>query len=69
MRKRKVKICLKHNFSIFKQHYTYFYALFYSYIFHKNTNNIIQTSLPKRRFEVFYLFIFFYKMVELYSKL
>ena len=28
------------QFSVFKQHYTYFYILFYSHIFSKTTNNV-----------------------------
>ena len=44
-------ICLvnvfKHIFFIFKQHYIYFYILFYLYVFSKNTNNITKIILPK----------------------
>jgi len=36
----------KHIFSVFKQHYTYFYTLFYSHVFLKNTNNVTRTTLP-----------------------
>ena len=43
-------ICLfslfKQQFSVFKQHYTYFYILFYLHIFPKNTNNITRNFLP-----------------------
>ena len=43
-------ICLfslfKQQFSMFKQHYTYFYILFYLHIFPKNTNNITRNFLP-----------------------
>ena len=37
---------LNNSFSVFKQYYTHFYTLFHSYVFHKTTNNNIQTSLP-----------------------
>ena len=33
------------QFLSFKQHYIYFYTLFYSYIFSKNTNNVTRTTL------------------------
>ena len=36
---------LKHIFSVFKQHYTYFHTLFHPHVFKKNTNNITQTPL------------------------
>jgi len=37
---------LKQQFLIFKQHYTYFYTLFYPHIFPKNTDNVTRTILP-----------------------
>ena len=36
----------KHIFSIFKQYYTYFHTFFHPYVFSKNTNNVIRTTLP-----------------------
>jgi len=36
----------KHMFLVFKQHYTYFHILFHLYVFPKNTNNVIRTTLP-----------------------
>ena len=39
----------KHMFSIFKQHYIYFYTLFHLHVFLKNTNNITRTTLPNSR--------------------
>ena len=34
------------QFSVFKQHYTYFYTFFHSHVFKKNTSNVIRTTLP-----------------------
>ena len=36
-------LVFKHMFLVFKQHYTYFYILFHSHIFLKDTNNITRT--------------------------
>ena len=36
----------KHQFSIFKQHFTYFYTLFHPHVFQKTINNTTQTPLP-----------------------
>ena len=41
---------LKQQFSIFKQHYTYFHALFHPYVFSKNTNNITRIILAPSHF-------------------
>ena len=38
----------KEQFSVFKQHYTYFHTLFYPHVFLKDINNIIRTTLPNR---------------------
>ena len=35
------------QFSVFKQHYTYFHALFHPRVFLKNTNNVTKITLPK----------------------
>ena len=37
-------LVFKHMFLVFKQHYTYFYILFHSHIFLKDTNNITRTN-------------------------
>ena len=37
-------LVFKHMFLAFKQHYTYFYILFHSHIFLKDTNNITRTT-------------------------
>ena len=37
-------LVFKHMFLVFKQHYTYFYILFHSHIFLKDTNNITRTT-------------------------
>ena len=42
----------KHIFSVFKQHYTYFHALFHSHVFPKNTNNVTRTTLPNGPLEL-----------------
>ena len=39
----------KQQFSLFKQHYTYFYTLFHLHEFPKNTNNITRNLLPNRQ--------------------
>ena len=36
----------KQQFLVFKQHYTYFYILFYLHVLSKNTNNVSRTILP-----------------------
>ena len=36
----------KQQFSMFKQHYTYFHTLFHPHVFPKNTNNVTRTALP-----------------------
>ena len=38
--------CFEQPFSVFKQHYTYFYIFFHSPVFPKNINNIIRIILP-----------------------
>ena len=38
----------KRVFSVFKQQYTYFYTLFYLYVFQNTTNNTIQIPLSNR---------------------
>ena len=38
-------VYFEQQFSVFKQHYTYFHILFYQHIFSKNTNNITITIL------------------------
>ena len=54
----------KQMFSVFKQHYTYFHILFYPYIFSKNTNNVIRTTLQSGPLfwhsDCLTLFLFFY---------
>ena len=39
-------LLFKQQFSIFKQYYVYFYILFHSHVFSKNTNNVIINFLP-----------------------
>ena len=37
--------CFEQQFSVFKQHYTYFHIIFHPHVFSKNTNNITNTTL------------------------
>ena len=39
-------LALEQQFSVFKQHYTYFYTLFHLHVFSKNINNVTRTTLP-----------------------
>ena len=47
LKKKKITRILyfEQQFSVFKQHYTYFYTLFHPHVFSKNTNNVIRTTL------------------------
>ena len=55
----------KHMFLVFKQHYTYFHTLFYSYIFPKKTENCCLNTCTKRALSLqkFTCFIFFKKIL------
>jgi len=41
----------KQQFSVFKQHYTYFHIFFHLYVFSKNTNNVTRTILSNGVFK------------------
>ena len=38
-------VCFEQQFSVFKQHYTYFHTLFHPHVFPKDTNNVSRTIL------------------------
>ena len=44
--KSRLVYMFRHMFSVFKQHYTYFYTLFHSHVFSK-----IQTTLLEQRYQ------------------
>ena len=58
---RKLRGCLvvyfKQQFSVFKQHYTYFHIFFHSHIFPKN----IQTTLIKQHYQTSHKLLFIEK--------
>ena len=45
-------LLLEQQFSVFKQHYTYFHILFHPHVFPKNTDNITRAILPNEPLEI-----------------
>ena len=58
-------VYFKQQFSVFKQHYTYFHTFFHLYIFSKNTNNVTRTTLPNRPLICNRCFLFIFKRLIL----
>ena len=51
----------KQQFSVFKQHYTYFHIFFHPHVFSKNTNNVTKSNITKRLIKrVFFFFLDWY---------